>query len=132
MIFLGSTNFRKIAGEFLSGFDGEFFPQNVRPCFSRISPPPPQKKTFTPKFTSRIVGIPLQFHFLKPKIYSRRFSAFWGDQKCIPCWYYSLKIDSPRGNVIGALKGGCFDQGLFSNVSSRVFHGFRGSSKCWS
>ena len=34
-----------------------------------------------PKFTSRIVGIPLQFHFLEPKIYSRRFSAYGGDQE---------------------------------------------------
>ena len=39
---------------------------------------PPKK--FTPKFTSRIVGTPLQFHFLEPKIYSRRFSAYGGDQ----------------------------------------------------
>ena len=45
-------------------FFGLFFPKNSHP-----------------KFTSRIVGIPLQFHFLEPKIYSRRFSACGGDQK---------------------------------------------------
>ena len=33
--------------------------------------------------------------------------------------------------LIGAPKGGCCDQGLFSNISSRGFHGFRGSSKYW-
>ena len=37
-----------------------------------------------PKFMSRIVGIPLQFHFLEPKIYSRRFSAYGGVQKIHP------------------------------------------------
>ena len=31
--------------------------------------------------SSRIVGIPLPFHFLEPKIYSRRFSAYGRDQE---------------------------------------------------
>ena len=38
------------------------------------------QKLSRPKFTSRLVGIPLQFHFLEPKIYSRRFSAYGGDR----------------------------------------------------
>ena len=33
------------------------------------------------KFTPRIVGIPLQFHFLEPQMFSRRFSAYGGDQR---------------------------------------------------
>ena len=40
-----------------------------------FSPPPPPKK-----FTPKLVGIPLQLHFLKPKCFSRRFSAYRGDQ----------------------------------------------------
>ena len=32
------------------------------------------------KFTPSVLGIPLQFHFLGPKIISRRFSAYGGDQ----------------------------------------------------
>ena len=38
------------------------------------------QKNSRPKFTSRSVGIPLQFHFLELKTYSRRFSAYGGDQ----------------------------------------------------
>ena len=40
-------------------------------------------KNSRPKFTSRIVGIPLQFRFLEPKIYSRRFSAYGEDQNLV-------------------------------------------------
>ena len=56
----------------MAKFDSEFFglvfqgfrhPENSRP-----------------KFTSRIVGIPLQCHFIEPKIYSRRFSPYGGDK----------------------------------------------------
>ena len=36
-------------------------------CFTRIPPPP--KKSSRPKFVPRIVGIPLQFHFLEPKLF---------------------------------------------------------------
>ena len=57
----------KSPANFSANFDGEFrclvFPG------------------FHPKFKSRFVGIPLQFHFLEPKIYSRRFSAYSGGQK---------------------------------------------------
>ena len=62
-----SEFFVKFAGEFLSVISWCFFLQIFRPCFSRISGPPPKKKS-GPKFTSRIVGIPLQFHFLNPKL----------------------------------------------------------------
>ena len=57
----------------MANFDSEFFGL----VFSRVSGHP---KNSRPKFTSRIVGIPLQFHLLEPKIYSRRFSAYGGDQ----------------------------------------------------
>ena len=49
------------------------FPQNFSALFFQgFRPPPPQK------FTPKLVSIPLQFHFLEPKIYSRRFSAYGG------------------------------------------------------
>ena len=50
----------------MANCDSEFFGL----VFSRVSGHP---KNSRPKFTSRIVGIPLQFHILEPKIYSRRF-----------------------------------------------------------
>ena len=56
----------------MANFVCEFFDL----AFSGSQAPP---KNSPPKFTPRIVGIPLQFHFLKPQIYSRRFSAYWGD-----------------------------------------------------
>ena len=74
IFYFGTANFRKIAGEFLS----EFWWRIFQPCFPRVSGHPKHSR---PKFTSRIVGIPLQFHFFEPKIYSRRFSADGGDQK---------------------------------------------------
>ena len=58
----------------MANFDSEIF-SLVFPGFQA------HPKNSRPKFTSRIVGIPLQFHFLEPKIYSRRFSACGGDQK---------------------------------------------------
>ena len=76
----------KIAGEFLSefgwriliaNFDSEFFGL-VFPGFQAT------KKIHAQKFTSGIVGIPLQFHVLEPKIYSLRFSAYGGDQDFSP------------------------------------------------
>ena len=57
----------------MANFDSEFFGL-VFPGFQATP------KNSRPKFTSRIVGIPLQFHFLEPKIYSRRFSAYGGDR----------------------------------------------------
>ena len=68
----------KLPANFSANFDGEFGWRIFRPCFSKVSGR--QKKKSRPKFTSRIVGIPLQFHFLEPKIYSRRLSACGGDQ----------------------------------------------------
>ena len=58
----------------MANFDSEFFGLVFFPGFQATP------KNSRPKFTSRIVGIPLQFHFLEPKIYSRRFSAYGGDQ----------------------------------------------------
>ena len=43
-------------------------------------------KNSRPKFTPRIVGFPLQFHFLEPKTCSRRFSAYGGDQGLCKIW----------------------------------------------
>ena len=68
-------NYRRISQRILmANFDREFFGL-VFPGFQATP------KNSRPKFTSRNVGIPLQFHFLEPKIYSRRFSAYGGDQK---------------------------------------------------
>ena len=58
----------------MANFDSEFFGL----VFPGVQARP---KNSRPKFTSRIVGSPLQFHFLEPKIYSRRFSAYVGDQQ---------------------------------------------------
>ena len=58
----------------MANFDSEFFGL-VFPGFQAT------QKNSRPKFTSRIVGIPLRFHFLEPKIYSRRFFAYGEDQK---------------------------------------------------
>ena len=75
-LYFGLSKFRKIAGEISSAnVDGEFRRRIFQPCFFQDFRPPP------PKFTLRIVGIPLQSHFLEPKICSRRSSACWGDQK---------------------------------------------------
>ena len=63
-----------LPANFSAKFDSEFGSRISRPCFSRVSGPP---EKFTPKF----VGIPLRFHFLEPKIFSRRFSAYGGDQE---------------------------------------------------
>ena len=57
----------------MANFDIEFFGLAF-PGFQAT------QKNSRPKFMSRIVGIPLQFHFLEPNIYSRRFSAYGGDQ----------------------------------------------------
>ena len=66
-----------IAMFFLSlKFLQRIFPQIFRLCFSRASGPP---KSSRPKFTSKIVGTPLQFHIFEPKMLSRRFSAYGGD-----------------------------------------------------
>ena len=60
---VGLAKFRKIASEFLSEFFQQIFPAIFRPCFSRVSePPPPPQKDSRPKFTPKIVSLPLQFH----------------------------------------------------------------------
>ena len=51
----------RLPANFSANFDSEFFGL-VFPGFE------PTQKNSRPKFTSRIVGIPLQFHFLEPKI----------------------------------------------------------------
>ena len=76
---MGPANFRKIAGEFRSEFRWRIFLANFSACFSRISGPPKNSRP-------EIVGIPLN----SPKIYSRRFSAYWGDQ--LPCFASFEKV----------------------------------------
>ena len=49
-------------------FDGEF-------CGLVFPGLQAHQKNSRPKFTPQVVGIRLQFHFLEPKIYSRRCSA---------------------------------------------------------
>ena len=63
----------KLPANFSANFDSEFFGV----VFPGASGHP---KNSRPKFTSRIVGISLQFHFLEPKLYSWRFAAYGGDQ----------------------------------------------------
>ena len=60
----------------MANFDSEFF-SLVFPVFQATP------KNSRPKLTPRIVGIPLQFHFLEPKIYSRQFLAYGGDLKMV-------------------------------------------------
>ena len=68
------VNCRRISQRILmANFDSEFFGR-VFPGFQAT------QKIHAQYSLSRIVGIPLQFHFLEPKIYSRRFSAYGGDQ----------------------------------------------------
>ena len=57
----GLANFRKIAGEFflMPNSDSKF----IGLVFSRVSGPPENSR---PKFTPKLVGIPLEFHFLEP------------------------------------------------------------------
>ena len=89
------VNFLFLSGEFkencrrisqrilMANFLREFFGL----VFSRASGPP---KNSCPKFTARIVRIPLQFHFLEPNTFSRRFSASGGDQQ-----FYHLVTSRP-------------------------------------
>ena len=69
----------KLPVNFSANFDGDFFPRVFRPCFF----PGFQalKKIHAQNSRPEVVGIPLQFNFLEPNIFSRRFSAYWGDQK---------------------------------------------------
>ena len=53
-----SGEFRKIAG---------ISPENVQPCFFRVSGAPPTK------VTPKIVGIPLQFQIFEPKMFHADF-----------------------------------------------------------
>ena len=63
---------RKIAGEFLSESSQQNFPANFRPCFSRVSGPPPPKK-YTPKIHAKIVVISFQIHIFEPNIFHANF-----------------------------------------------------------
>ena len=68
-------NRRRISQRILMAhFDSEFFGLS----FPGLKD---TQKNSRPKFTARIAGFPPQFHFLEPKVYSRRFSAYGGDQR---------------------------------------------------
>ena len=89
-INLGWRRSGELSANFSADSSSEFFPRIFQPCFSRVSGLPP--KDLRPKFTSRIVGIPLQLRRIvgialqlqlsEPKHFSRRFSAYGepGDQ----------------------------------------------------
>ena len=66
----------KLPANLIVKFDSEFWWRMFWPCFSKASGSPKHSR---PKFTPKLVGISFQFHFLKPKIYSR--PAHRGDQK---------------------------------------------------
>ena len=68
----------KLPANFSANFDGDFLLQKIRPSFSRASGP---RKKFT-KFTPRIVGISLQFHFLEPKSCFTPIFCLRGRPKC--------------------------------------------------
>ena len=75
--YFAPASFRQISSEIPANFHSQIFPRMFRPCFSRVSGHP---KNSRPKFMAKIVGIPLQFHFVESKNVSRRYSAYWGDQ----------------------------------------------------
>ena len=61
--------------------------------FFRISGPPK-------KFTPSIVGISLQLHFLKPKMFSRQFSAYWRDQDLGRDFAGVVQIAVSKGTIL--------------------------------
>ena len=63
-------------------FEGFRLPQNSRP-----------------KYTPKLVGIPLRFQFLEPKMFSRRFSAYGGDQ-CLAVLFCRPLLDSLRVEAV--------------------------------
>ena len=75
-------NSGKLPANFSANLDGEFIPRTFRPCFSRVSGPPPLK-IHAQDSHPKIVGVPLQFHFLDPQFFPRRFSAYRGDQQML-------------------------------------------------
>ena len=88
---------RKIAGKFLSEFGWQIFYSESSALFSRVSGHP---KNSRPKFTSRIVGIPSQFHFLEPKIYSRRFSASGETNRWIQESFKGGCLEAPKPHSV--------------------------------
>ena len=71
----------KLPANFSADFNGDFFfffRKIVGPVFPGFQAPPSPKEKFTPEITPNHVGIPIQFHFLEPKMFSRRFSAYGG------------------------------------------------------
>ena len=105
MFYYGPANVRKIAGEFLSEFDAEFFRQNFRPSFSRISGPP---KIHAQNARPETIGNPLRLHFLEPKCFAPVFCllriskkrVFWKKTFSLKC---SLSRDS-RFEILGILE----------------------------
>ena len=81
----------------MANFDSEFFGL-VFPGFQA------HPKNSRPKFTSRIVGIPLQCHFLEPTIYSRRFSAYVGDQDFFRGFQRGVFVRGGEISIIGVVR----------------------------
>ena len=83
IFYFGPANFRKIAGEFLSEFWWRIFLAKFSALF--LSGLQATQKIHALISRPEIVGIPLQFHFLEPEIYSRRFSAYGEGQLLCLC-----------------------------------------------
>ena len=81
---------------FSANFDGELFTRVFRPCFSRISGPPPPKKNSRPE----IVGISLQYHFLEPTFFHADFLLTGKIKRC-----FHLSPPSLVGHFSGSLDG---------------------------
>ena len=66
----------KLPANVSANFDGESFPQMFRSCFSRISSPPPPKKTSCPELSAFLSN----FTFSSPKLFHADFLLNGEDQ----------------------------------------------------
>ena len=101
--FCGADLTRQILGKLMTNFSRIVtakFPTNFSALFFRVSGSPPPPKNSRPKFTPSIVSIPLQFRFLEPKILSRRFSSYGGDQR-MRTFFFFRRPPHPWKGIFG-------------------------------